>query len=586
MSLKIKNTTHYHNEFTKVYNLVPDNGCFEYESFRRMSYYQRLYWEFEYTKSINGTAFFYTFTYNDKNVPKFLGHNVFSYKDIRYITNGVLSKWLLRTFNCRLRYFCACETGEGGVTHNHVSVRGVGNNPHYHIIFFIHPIDASSSVPSAADFRKKCREIWLGKSEGFVPYQLAKRGIVQEGLHCGEISDIAAFRYVSKYCIKTPEQKALQEKVQQYFYQRVKSDGITDDVMTIYYWYLKNTSTDYSMGQFIEDYDLDSYHKYKVTHPNMSIVNWLINYVGNGNPHNKYTRAIALNDWFTDFYIDYAVKNAMSEYNNNMSAKVRCSKNLGIYGLNFVENVDSDPKFTIVEPNGYRRVTPCLYYLRKLYYDVKICDYTGNPLYVLNERGINLRIRQLPDRVDKLIQKVKDSISVCHCQDLLPKIKNDVIKISSELPVCRDFYDSYKYSVPDITGSFDESVYRKYAIYKLVYEFRHYHSSVFPCQLGLPDYNIYAAQMDLQMFLKHSTYKIDFEMNTIYDVIYQSHEYISFRSHSYFADLISVFDLFDCVVEVSDTFMSYQKKHMFEEKSEHQKRLNAFRFNSAFAFTS
>ena len=92
----VKNPTKYCSDYTKFYNVVPDKGSFGYESSIRLSYYQRLYYELEYTRKVNGICFFFTLTYCDNKVPKFLGRNVHSYKDVRLVTNGSISKVLLR----------------------------------------------------------------------------------------------------------------------------------------------------------------------------------------------------------------------------------------------------------------------------------------------------------------------------------------------------------------------------------------------------------------------------------------------------------------------------------------------------------
>lgn len=41
-----------------------------------------------------------------------------------------------------MKYICACEAGEGGTAEHHK--RGLGNNPHYHFIFFVTPVDKST----------------------------------------------------------------------------------------------------------------------------------------------------------------------------------------------------------------------------------------------------------------------------------------------------------------------------------------------------------------------------------------------------------------------------------------------------------
>ena len=82
----VPNNTHYFSLYSRTFNSVPDTNSFFCDSSKRNGYFQRLYYEYLYTQKVKGQTFFYTFTYNDKSIPKFLGHNCFSYDDIRYIT--------------------------------------------------------------------------------------------------------------------------------------------------------------------------------------------------------------------------------------------------------------------------------------------------------------------------------------------------------------------------------------------------------------------------------------------------------------------------------------------------------------------
>lgn len=54
----VPNNTHYWNSHTKLYNEFPSIASFSYQSSRRMSYFQRLHYECEYTKLVNGKVFF------------------------------------------------------------------------------------------------------------------------------------------------------------------------------------------------------------------------------------------------------------------------------------------------------------------------------------------------------------------------------------------------------------------------------------------------------------------------------------------------------------------------------------------------
>lgn len=241
--MKILNKTHYFDYTTAVYNTVVDPHSFAYESSKRQGYAQRLYYEFVDTSNLGGISLFYTLTYNDLHIPTWYDgkefYPCFSYEDIRYITNGALSKWLQRKFHCALRYFCACESGEGKGS------RGLGNNPHYHFIFFLRPcvlkdgtLDPEFKCPTPSQFRKKIRELWHG-TDGYIDYRDAKYGIAREGDNLGVCDSSAAFKYVSKYVLKDNLQKTLEGKVLQYGYDLYSKIGIDSTSMVAFYKYNK-----------------------------------------------------------------------------------------------------------------------------------------------------------------------------------------------------------------------------------------------------------------------------------------------------------------------------------------------------------
>ena len=176
----VENRSHRTSVYNRTYASVPDTNSFFFQSGRRRAYAQRLYFEYLYTQKVNGTTYFYTLTYNDKSIPHyFKDRPCFSYADIRLVTNGALSKELERKYGSRLRYFVACETGEGKGS------RGAGKNPHYHCIFFVQPLHDKEGKPitegyipiQPLDFRRIIRRVWQGTENDYVNFNAAKFGI-------------------------------------------------------------------------------------------------------------------------------------------------------------------------------------------------------------------------------------------------------------------------------------------------------------------------------------------------------------------------------------------------------------------------
>lgn len=141
-------------------------------------------------------------TYNDKACPCYLGRNCFDYEDLRDLFTGGFRKQLLRKYGCTFKYFVGAELGDGK------GKRGLFNNPHYHILFFVVSAcdDRFPYVQiSPEDFRHLVRLYWQGFDEdlvGWHSYKSAKYGIAREGDNCGLVTDFRACVYCAKYCVK------------------------------------------------------------------------------------------------------------------------------------------------------------------------------------------------------------------------------------------------------------------------------------------------------------------------------------------------------------------------------------------------
>ena len=150
-SITLRNRTNYFNPDTtrvKVHFSSPDS----YQSRQQKieGYENRLYWQFKYCDEHNGQTFFYTLTYNDKSIPNAYGFHCFDYEHLRDLLTGGLRKQLLRKYGTKFKYFIGAELGDGKGS------RGMHNNPHYHVLFFLESADNPKhpyKVISPKDFR-------------------------------------------------------------------------------------------------------------------------------------------------------------------------------------------------------------------------------------------------------------------------------------------------------------------------------------------------------------------------------------------------------------------------------------------------
>ena len=132
--LRLKNTTKY---FVlgkdKVRNSFSSSESYLARKSKIEGYESRLYWQYRYCQDVGGQTFFYTLTYSDKNLPEMYGQPCFDYEDLRDLFTGGFRKMLLRKYGTTFKYFVGAELGDGKGS------RGFGNNPHYHVLFFLEP---------------------------------------------------------------------------------------------------------------------------------------------------------------------------------------------------------------------------------------------------------------------------------------------------------------------------------------------------------------------------------------------------------------------------------------------------------------
>lgn len=566
----VENKTHYFSEYTKLYNCLPDPDSFSVQSSKRMGYFQRLWFEYAYCRKVNGKCFYYTLTYNDGSIPMYRGRPCFSYDDIRYVTNGSLSKTLLRKYGSVLRYFCACETGEGK------GKRGLGNNPHYHFIFYVEPADNPKYpyVPiTAQEFKDLIYNIWQGSpSNVFVPWQLAKFGHVQEGLYNGEVLSPDAFKYVGKYVVKDSEEMLYEKSLKRELESEIRLSSFDNRCLYYYYKYIRFVQNDISgRSEFFDYFYLHHYWLYrsdlkKRGLPYCSYKDFLFHHGLAG-----ISKIDLFSQWFDNWYVPQYLEELMSDYRNKYSPKARLSKTLGQYGLNFIVLQNGCPRVVLNTSKGYEVQYPCLYYIRRLFYDVRICPVTGNPLYYLNEYGIKLKLCSLETNLSVFQNSTREHIAYA--------FHNNVGLPLGDSPDCYNKLFNQFLSLSDYPDLYNEII-RRYSVYHTVYQYRcfsdDYHFLTEDCKPE--DY-----KLDYGLFLHQNSYYLDFQKGKIFDLI--THKVmLSFSSHPAFIQFINYFKMLDVLNEVVTSQLSYARKTEFSRKSKHMKRLNAYRYSSTLEF--
>ena len=593
--MKLVNNTHYYSLNNRTYNIIPDNDSWQFQSSKRLSYSQRLYWEYKYIRSCGGQAFFYTFTYNNKNLPyfKYTAEVVnkkigkleyierkfpcFNYEHIRLLTNGIISKTLRRKYGSQLRYFVACERGEGK------GFRGKGMNPHYHVIFFISPLPDKIRKPkdppykriSPIQFCHLCKCVWQYQSTPnkydhlVADYKTARFGHCQPGDDCGLISDFDALSYVSKYVVKDTLQTSDDLAIKCYYERKFKFLGPTYHALYSYYWYLRHDGSISSKQDFLQYSGLDKFLEYRSITGNRNI-DWQ-RYLNMTYPCDYDSFFADFNDYFNRLYLPAIVDQSYRNYCNTYGSKVRTSKSLGIYGLQFVKDVSTNPHFVLDKSDEVVAQPICLYYFRKLYMDIVRCPHTGNPLYVLNESGINLKCLFLKSSLDKLSRDVYLSLDMFNQQ-----VANDSYR--AKLYDNRISWLDYCSLVnnPDLAD-----IVNRFVVYRFIYQYRHYDTfSQSPALNNGFTYDNYLS--DYRYFLKSNYYTCDYSDMFLLTMLELKHSrfYLSFDSHSVFLSFIPYFKQLECFLDVYREFMSESKKRQFDESTDLRKRINAQKYSS------
>lgn len=502
---------------------------------KQEGYETRLYYEFLETQKKHGFTVMVTLTYNDKNIPKFHGFNCIDTSDIRYLTHDTrFFKDLESTHGYSFKYFVGAEFGEGGETHNYQGVRGIGNNPHYHVIFFFTPLEDYYSIDKETGEvctkphltpPEVCRAIkhyWQGNTDDCQEYN---KGIVNFGSvdPFGVVKDFRGISYVAKYCVKDKYFKDLEGKLKD----------------KMYHQYRKEAEEKFAGTSLDDTIRIQSYVKEKQ---------------------------------------DELIK----EFRNRWSYRVMCSHGVGLSALKEVNDIHN-PSVPIPTKKGMANRPLPLYLYRKLYYEVgKTAD--GKPFYKLNDCGKDYRMFKLAMDIDESEKNTRKNLQTlaqnhkyftdylgskdqhCDCPFISSQNYDSKVFINKALRLIRTL-------ILQNTNNTNNLFYR-YAIYTKIYKNRF---GEFANPFG--DYPILDIEHDYKRTLK-DTHKPWYHCS-VYDNSIYKEELFSYDSHPYFSSDLDLFRFLDDV----NSFISVQIDRKARSDNEQHKRLKkieqAMKFASA-----
>lgn len=555
-ALVLKNRTNYFDrDKDKVRVRVSSPKSYQSVQSKIEGYETRIYWQYKYCESVGGQTFFYTLTYNDKNIPKMYGKNCFDYEDLRDLLRGGFQKQLLRKYGTKFKYFIGAELGDGK------GKRGLHNNPHYHILFFLEPDSSDNAFPyqkiSPVDFRHLVRLYWQGFDQddelyqGFRDFRLARKGVAKEGLNCGLVYDFGACMYCAKYVTKDVSLVEHEEEVKKILHMKYKNEyrfkeetyrGFTKSVIySLYNVPLNAKKTEWLyddlqlFGQLVpEELERAS----KVFGSALKIVSDFQPFVvAFCNKYGMWQRFYE----YLDTVIEPLIKEGINEWRNRYSNKCRISKGVGEYALKSIVD-EMNPTIQVPSKDGFKNRPIGLYYYRKLFCNVMKDERTGNNLYYLNDKGIRYKSMHLQERVEKMVSKCSNYF------DLLlqnPSLYDDMYKSDVNTDVTFSF-DGFVRQYNVLLSNYSlYDVLNRYAVYKLVYEDRFFSYQV--SRSG--DVSVFPridVRRDYEYFLLPSQYFCT-RNDLLLDVFLENtpENYLPYSQHEYFLPFMCLFSVLD-----------------------------------------
>lgn len=563
--IRLKNTSKYWNRETcKTHVTFSSPESYQSFKIKQEGYETRLYWQYKYCEDHNGQTFYYTLTYNDEHVPKYLGYNCFDYEDLRDLLTGGLRKFLLRKYGTRFKYFIGAELGDGK------GERGLHNNPHYHVLFFLE--DAKDArFPyvkiSPCNFRHLVRMYWQGFDEdvtGFQDYRTALYGIAREGENDGLVTDFRACVYCAKYVVKDAGLKQREIDVERLARLRLRSELRNSAEFNNWFfdnYVMKFYKTSYNFkGQVkarqkaIEDNpNISTKDLPKVFPPTrIGCIDYLLPGIYDNYAFVTEDLTLAVLEFCRKFkfwkeyneafkqYLDDRVKDTINEYRNRYCNKPRISHGVGDYALDFVED-KFNPTFKVPDKDGFKMRPMSMYYYRKMFTDVYV-DKKGSPIRVLNSDGIEYKVARLHASIDKMAEKAKSNLNlVLQNKVLFEKMRSsdvntDVTFSYSDLQKC------YNSLLKDFSL---DIILQRYGQFKLVYEDRYFPYD-FSGIVGYSDFPDLSVFDDYRRFLQPSYFTVS-RSDLRLDAFLENGcpDCLPYSSHPYFLRFLGLFNVLD-----------------------------------------
>ena len=568
--IRIINRTKYFNPDTsKTHVTFSSPDSYQSRKIKIEGYETRLYWQYRYCDEHNGQTFFYTLTYNDAHIPRHYNINCFDYEDLRSLLTGGFRKKLLRKYGTYFKYFVGAELGDGK------GERGMHNNPHYHILFFLE--DAKDPrFPyvkiDPKDFRTLVKQYWQGFDEnidGYHDFKTALYGIAREGDNCGLVTDFRACMYCAKYVCKDVKLKQCEQRILQFLRLKATRDIKCSESSYDLYFHSKiysdfniprnarHTEWVYSDDELIERllnikvlklYDAINDKEFISFSPFVP-------------------RILTKYDLWDDYFkfvkslVDVRVHEGITEYRNRYCNKCRISQGLGDYALEFI-NDPMRPGVTVPDKKkGFKTRPLCLYYYRKLYTQMYTDD-KGNKSRILNDLGMQYKINRLSDSLQKLSDKAEVYYKVLmETPDLFEAMRESDVNTD----VIYHFSDFSRAINKLLETDNIKNIVKKYAEYKLVYEDRFFkvEDNGLDNEFDFPDIDVVDDYTKFiyptPLYVTRSDIRCECFLET------NGKGYMPYYTHPYFLRYISIFNVFDLC---SDYFFIQGDKKAQEQAEE------------------
>ena len=553
-SITLRNRTNYFDpNKDKVQVTFSSPDSYQSRQIKIEGYETRLYWQYRYCDEHNGQTFFYTLTYNDNALPVHYGVNCFDYEDLRDLLTGGFRKQLLRKYGTKFKYFIGAELGDGKGS------RGMHNNPHYHILFFLENAEDERynyKKISPQEFRHLVRLYWQGFDEdtdGYRDYNSAKYGIAREGENLGKVKDFRACSYVAKYVCKDVKLKTAEKDIEKKLKFKFRKEySNTEESYRDFFkteiYALYNTPTNAKkskwcftdvelirelLGQDAFDYAQGIIKDPVETMADESYMPYVVQIIKNEGLWSKYSD-------FVESKIAPRVQEGLNEWRNRYSNKCRISHGVGDYALEHIPD-KLNPSIQVPSKRGFKNRPICMYYYRKLYCDV-VKDSNGQNLYVLNQDGIDYKVANLPKRLTKLVNKCS---SYFHLLQDNPQLYDEMRESDINTDVFWTFKEFTRKMKFILKNDNLANILTRYAEYKLVYEDRFFsyqvdgvdRSVLFPPISIIDDY---------KRFLVPSFYTVprnDLRLTCFLEDIPEN--YLAYSEHPYFCRYIGLFGVLD-----------------------------------------